>query len=179
MHIQGLVRGIADSCCTFLEQRQDESARTSVITRARALIAAFKRPNGTVKWLAWGEPTHRAAVSTAIYVNSFPLLSSPRTADEVAHFSGASLLLVERLLRHLATTSVIMESGQQPYPSTTLSDSLCVPRYRAALTLRAGLTGPVLGRLPTYLASTSYQDPRGQDKTPFQYAFETNLSPWD
>ena len=176
MHIRGLVQDISDSSRAYLER--DESARLSVITQARSLITALEHPNETVTWLTWGEPTRRAAISAGIHLNIFPLLSSPKTAIEIAASCGASLPLVERLLRHLAATSVIAENGRQSYSSTALSSSLCEPRYCAAFTLSDGLTGPVLAQLPSYLASTGYRDPRSQDTTPFQFAFQTKMSPW-
>ena len=177
MHLPGLVQGMADSCQAYLDN--DDCARTSIIAQARTLISELESPNEAVTWLAWGEPTRRAAISTAIRLEIFPLLSSPRTASEIAASCGASLSLVARLLRHLAATLVIAESGYETYSSTTLSRSLCDPKHRAALIVSAELTGPVLARLPAYLASTNHRDPQGGDPTPFQFALETTSSPWE
>lgn len=175
-HIQGLVQKISDSSQAYLDR--NESTRAIIIAQARSLIAELEEPNDAVSWLAWGEPTRRAAISTALQLNLFTLLSSPKTASEIAISCGASQSLIERLLRHLAATSIISESGQQRYCSTAVSRSFCDPRYRAALTLSAGLIEPVLARIPAYLASTGYRNPRDQDTTPFQFAFETKMSPW-
>ena len=174
--IQGLVQRISDTTRAYLEQ--DESARTSIIDQARSLIAELETPNDAVTWLAFGEPTRRAAIFIAIQLKIFPLLSVPKSALEIAASCGASLPLVKRLLRHLAATSVIAEIGYQTYSSTSLSRSLCDPKHHATVTYSAGLTERVLGRLPAYLASTNYRDPRGQAPTPFQFAFETKMSPW-
>ena len=177
MYRNGLVQSIADSCHAYLEN--DESARTSIIAQARTLIKELESPNEAITWLAWAEPTRRAAISTAIHLNILPLLTSPKTAPEVAVSCGGSLPLVERLLRHLAATSVIAESGHGTYSSTGLSRSLCDPKHRAAFICSAELTGPVLARLPAYLASTNNRDPQGGEPTPFQFALETKLSPWE
>lgn len=174
--IQDLVQKISNSSRAHLEQ--DESARASIIAFARSLISELETPNDTISWLAVGETTRRAAISTAIQLNVFPLLSVPKTAMEVAISCGVSLPLVKRLLRHLAATFVIIEVGHERFSSTALSRALCDPKHRAALAFNARLTGPVLARLPAYLASINYQDPQGQGVTPFQFAFETKMSPW-
>ena len=174
--VQDLVQKISDSSRAYLEQ--DESARASIIALARSLISELETPNDTIAWLAVGEPTRRAAISTAIQLNVFPLLSVPKTVLEVATSCDVFLLLVKRLLRHLAAIFVIIEVGHESFSSTALSRALCDPKHCAALAFNARLTGPVLTRLPAYLASTNYQDPWGQGVTPFQFAFETKMSPW-
>ena len=175
-YIQSLAQGISDASLAYTND--DDSARATAIARARALITELQGPNENITWLAWAEPTRRAAISVAIALNLFPLLSSPKTASSIASSCNASPALVDRLLRHLAATSVIAETGAGTYASTALSRALCDPKYRAALTLSARMTGPVLSKLPAYLASTAYQEPQGQDPGPFHFAFDTKLTPW-
>ena len=174
--VGSLVKGISDASQALM--RHDESARATVIDQARALIAELERPNETILWLAWAEPTRRAAISIAMALDIFPLLSAPKSASQIAASCNASKNLIQRLLRHLAATSVIVESKSGTYTSTPLSRSLCDPRHRAALTYSSMLPGPVLARLPAYFALTGYHEPQACGPSPFQHAFSTTLSPW-
>ncbi len=171
-----LLNDVSASGQAFLQN--DESARSTLITQARALVAELEDPNETITWFAWAEPTRRAALHTAIAIGLFPRLNSPQTASQLSTACKTAPRLMERLLRHLAATSVIIESGPSTFASTPLSRALCDPIRFAALEWSSGLPGPVLARLPAYLAETGYKEPQDPQHGPFQFAFNTDLTPW-
>lgn len=175
--IGAIVDGIATSGHAYAEGQ--ESIRSSLISQARSLIAALERPNETLTWLAWAEPTRRAAIHTALQLGLFNILSSPKTSDEITQATQASPVLIERVLRHLAATAIITELEPSIYAPTPVSQALAKPRSAAALKYCDALPGPVLARLPTYLAQTEYRNPENQIDGPFQHAMQTPDTPWN
>ncbi|KAL2042253.1 hypothetical protein N7G274_004741 [Stereocaulon virgatum] len=174
--LQVLLNDVSAYGRAFLED--DESARSALVTQARALLAELENPNETITWLAWAEPTRRAALEIAIAIGLFPQLTSPRTASQLSMTCKTSSRLMERLLRHLVATSVIVKSGPSSFAATPLSRALCDPTCSAALTWSSGLPAPVLARLPAYLAESRYREPQDPSKGPFQFAFNTDMTPW-
>lgn len=175
--IEPLLNDIDSSGHAYLLDK--EANRATLIAQARALIDVLETPNEKVLWLAWAEPTRHAAIRTALALNLFLHLSTPKTASQLAVICGASPALLQRLLRHLAATFVITEVAPGTYESTALSRLLTDPRHYSAITYNAALNNQVLARLPAYLASTGYVEPRDPLHGPFQFAFDTKLAPWE
>ncbi|KAI4149720.1 MAG: hypothetical protein LQ340_004477, partial [Diploschistes diacapsis] len=116
----------------------------------------------------------------AIDFDLFSTLSSgPTHLSALASATGASSALLQRLLRHLAATSVVLETGPDTFAPTALTQLLTDPRHAAALHYSDALPTPVLAVLPRFLADTDYRDPCDQRHGPFQHAMRTDKSPWD
>ncbi|KAI4171234.1 MAG: hypothetical protein LQ343_004440 [Gyalolechia ehrenbergii] len=172
-----ILDGITTSGRAYLEGQ--ESVRSTLISKARSLIGALERPNETITWLAWAEPTRRAAIHTALQLKLFNILSSPKSSDEIARATQASPVLIQRMLRHLAATAIITELEPSIYAPTPVSRALAKPRSAAALKYCDALPGPVLARLPAYLAQTEYRNPNNPSDGPFQHAMQTPETPWN
>ncbi|KAL8958171.1 MAG: hypothetical protein Q9193_004719 [Seirophora villosa] len=175
--IISILHGIQTSSRAYLNRR--ETARSTLISQARSLIAALERPNETLTWLAWAEPTRRAVIQIALELDLFDVLSTPKTANETALATQASPVLIQRVLRHLAATAIITELAPSTYAPTPLSRALANPRSAAALKFSNTLSNPVLTHLPAYLARTNYQNPNNSVDGPFQYALHTPETPWN
>ncbi|KAL8846532.1 MAG: hypothetical protein Q9221_008384 [Calogaya cf. arnoldii] len=175
--ITGLTQAIETSSRAYFEGRR--SARSTLISQARSLIAALERPNETLTWLAWAEPTRRAVIQISLDLDLFRILSSPKTSNEIALATHASPILVQRMLRHLAATAVITELGPSTYAPTPISRALADPRYANALKYSSTVPSPVLAHLPAYLAQTNYRNPDDLTNGPFQCALQTSETPWN
>lgn len=175
---KAILDGITASSHAYLKGQ--DAVRSNLIAQARSLISALERPNETLTWLAWAEPTRRAAIHTALQLNLFNVLSSPKSSDDISQeCKPASPVLILRLLRHLAATAIITELAPSTYAPTPVSRALADPRFAAALMYSDALPGPVLARLPAYLAQTDYQNPNNLVDGPFQYAMKTPETPWN
>ncbi|KAL9604218.1 MAG: hypothetical protein Q9219_000616 [cf. Caloplaca sp. 3 TL-2023] len=176
--IQAILERITTSGRAYLDGQA--TVRSELISQTRALLNALERPNETLTWLAWAEPTRRAAIEVALQLGLFRILSSPKSAGEVAsECKAASPVFVQRVLRHLAATAIITELGPSTYAPTPVSRALANPVSAAALRYSQALPGPVLARLPSYLAHTDYRNPDNLLDGPFQYAMQTQETPWN
>ena len=179
--MQDVVRGI-EAYSYALESMTDEEAanrqRLDLLTKARKLVSALETPLEAVVWMAWAEPTRLLAIRIAIDLDLFGLLSTeskPLTHVELAQATKADVNLMGRILKHLATMSIIEETNVNTYKSTALSEALTVPKYRDAIPFCAEAAGPVFQKMPSFLANTGYSDPTDPTNGPFQFGHDTTL----
>ena len=179
-----LIEPILDSIAatgTTLLAKPSPAGRTLLIAQARALITALETPIEAITRMTWAEPTRYAAVHIAIDLKLFSYLDSPpaKTTAELATLTGASEHLLDRLLRHLAAMSVILERGPSTFAPTQLSHALTIPYYRDAVPFCFDCAGPSILSLPQYFAENGYASPTNVLNGPFQFAHKTSLSAWD
>ena len=107
-----------------------------IIVKAESLIAALESPIEWTLRTMWQEPTRNAAVRVAIDVGIFKSLSNAgeagKTSKELTFSTNADQQSMSRMLRHLASTSIIKEVAADTYASNSLSKTSQSPNTKAA-----------------------------------------------
>lgn len=100
----------------------DQSQRQALLSSARKLVSALETPEHVVARMSWDDPTMSGALRILIDLNIFKLmveggLTVPRQARELAETSGADPVLVQRLLKRVASSSppLVEETGPDEY----------------------------------------------------------------
>lgn len=96
------------------------------------------------------------------------------TAADLALKTGAEVLLLERLMRHLVAMHVLSFSGGKLH-ATPLSNGLAEERYQDSICFCYDASRPSFGGFPEYFRSTGYKQPTSHTDGPFQAAHESNL----
>ncbi|KAL8826814.1 MAG: hypothetical protein Q9191_003565 [Dirinaria sp. TL-2023a] len=103
----------------------------------------------------------------------------PKSVTELAAPSSASPKLLNRVLRHLAATKMVRQTGDEEYAQNEMSKYLEHPKYREGIcylgfaVCSSDAGGPTLNKMPEFLSSTEYQNPEDTNNGPFQYAHKT------
>jgi hypothetical protein len=99
--------------------------------------------------------------------------------DELAQKTGVDVVLLHRLMRHLAAMKVVFFSGGN-YRGTTLSNGLAAERYQKSIDFCYDVARPSFNGFPEYFKRTDYKLPTSLTDGPFQAAHATELPffPW-
>ncbi|KUJ24274.1 S-adenosyl-L-methionine-dependent methyltransferase [Mollisia scopiformis] len=160
--------------------RPTDSTRKQLVDVLGKLSAQIIPPTEQLLYLAWAEPARPAALTTALDLGLFEHMTQPISVENLSKKLPCStdVLLLNRLLQHLAATFVISSPSPQIYEPTPLSLLLQDPRQSVALRLASLLHGPNLDALPRYLSTNGYKSPADSKDLPFHLAHETKQSPW-
>lgn len=100
----------------------DQHQRQALLSSARKLVSALETPGHVVSRMSWDEPTLSAALRILIDLDVFKLMvetgaTVPKQAYQLAVMSGADPVLVQRLLKRVASSSppLIEETGPNEY----------------------------------------------------------------
>ena len=100
----------------------------------------------------------------------------PLSTDQLAEKTGAAPQLLTRLLRFLASVSVITEASPGHFTPSSLCGLLASPLGEALMVHAFSTVSPTMLALPSFLESSDHQDITSGTNTPFQVAFKTDLS---
>jgi hypothetical protein len=117
------------------------------------------------------EPITTTVFKTALEMQMFSAIGSQRrTCKEISDAIGADPLLVKRIARLLAASSIIDEVDIDTYANTDFSQSMIEPdglcngfQYFYDIGL------PQMTKLPSYMKSTGYKNPDDYNHPPFEY----------
>ncbi|KAL9114556.1 MAG: hypothetical protein Q9187_007459 [Circinaria calcarea] len=87
-----------------------------------------------------------------------------------------SRVLLERILRYLASFRMLEEQKEDRYAATHITRSLSIPGFRAGVEHHFDAQLPCWVALPEFLVQTNYRNPSDVLHTPFQAAHNTDLS---
>ncbi|KAJ5650816.1 uncharacterized protein N7484_004539 [Penicillium longicatenatum] len=91
----------------------------------------------------------------------------------------ANFIPIERVLRYLASTNMIMEVGINEYRANKITYVLADPRGEGMAQHGFDIFGPIAQAMPEFFMKRKYQDLTSNTDTPFQKAFNTNLACFD
>lgn len=142
------------------------------LAEAKALVKRLETPWERMYDIVWIQPHLSACLRVMMDLSLFEHLSdTPQSSQELAGKVNADPTLVRRLLRLLVTQSVI-EEGEQPntYIDTTFSKALKDPQGLVnGLHVLYDASIPQQARLPAYLQSQAYQNPKDGSNPPWRF----------
>lgn len=100
----------------------DQTQRQSLLSSARKLVTALETPGHVVARMSWDDPTLSASLRILIDLGIFKHMTAdettvPNEAHKLAELSGADPVLVQRLLKRVASSSppLVEETGPDEY----------------------------------------------------------------
>ncbi|KAG9765255.1 S-adenosyl-L-methionine-dependent methyltransferase, partial [Aureobasidium melanogenum] len=142
--------------------RLSEEHKHELKVATSALSLALETPWEITMRIFWQEPSVHACICTLIDLDVFKRwvaeCEEVRSYQQLAELVGCDSLLMNRLLRNLASNGLLVNCGSQDYAMTEFTRSLAQTKHIAAFSYFRNLHLPMLTALPTYLASTKYQD---------------------
>ncbi|KAL3431517.1 O-methyltransferase-domain-containing protein [Aspergillus tetrazonus] len=108
---------------------------TEYLDAARRLVYSLETPREAMVRYCWSQSTIYAAIETCVDLGVFVSLSkddTPKTVAELAKATHADPLLLSRLLKHLSTMGIIVETSEDTYRCNGFSTSLSNKRYSDA-----------------------------------------------
>ncbi|CEJ55584.1 hypothetical protein PMG11_01835 [Penicillium brasilianum] len=99
--------------------------------------------------------------------------------SQLAKTTKASPLLLERLLRYLASNSMIKEIGLNEYQANKNTHILAEEKGEAMVYHGFDFHAPIVSAMPDFFKENDYQDIESNTNTPFQKAYNTTLSPFE
>ncbi|MCJ1475832.1 hypothetical protein MMC13_004496 [Lambiella insularis] len=177
LHAQRLLEDIASNGKALLEE--DQTARTRLLSAARALVAELETPRETIIRMCWAETNLFTSAMIARDVKLFAKLDEynggAKTVNRLAQMTGTEPALLSRLLKHMAAMNTIREEGPDLYSSTKLSKALTDPKMIDGIANYWHNILPSASKLPEYMAKSGHKNPQNAMAGPFQYANDTKL----
>ncbi|OCK85027.1 S-adenosyl-L-methionine-dependent methyltransferase [Lepidopterella palustris CBS 459.81] len=156
----------------------DDAGRRELLKSLRELQYSLETPDDTLKRMIHYN-LRLTVARTATDLKLFSLLAqnapSPMTTIEIAKQTGAAEVLLGRLLRYLASLSMIKETGVDTFTANNITTALAGEGFQAGLRVYFDSHGPTFQAAPAFLAETHYSDITDHTKTPFQAAYNTDL----
>ncbi|KAI0156552.1 O-methyltransferase-domain-containing protein [Xylariaceae sp. FL1272] len=165
--ISSLLQGVQDTGKEFARQA-GESSQRQLLNAARALVDALESPADRVTRMIYHEPYIYSITRVCVDLDLFKILlsdnGSPKTTKYLAQASGADQKLLERLLKHLATSSVIDEIDIDTFGPTPTSAILATPECSGAVMDMYDAGVDHHNHLPAFLKANNYQNPTDRTK---------------
>ncbi|KAL4898884.1 hypothetical protein BDW74DRAFT_164359 [Aspergillus multicolor] len=159
------------------EETKDEDVRAEYLDAARHLVYSLETPREAMIRYCWSQSTLYAAIETCVNLGVFVVMSqddTPKTVAELAKATNADVLLLSRLLKHLSTMGVIVETAEDTYRRNGFSTSLSNKRYSDAYPCMTNCITFGLTSLPSFLQKTNYANPTDGCHTAFQDGYRTD-----
>lgn len=100
----------------------DQAQRQALLSSARKLVSALETPGHVVARMSWEEPTTSGSLRILIDLDIFKHMvkgdaTVPKQASDLAAMSGADPVLLQRLLKRVASSSppLVEETGPDEY----------------------------------------------------------------
>ncbi|KAJ5474461.1 hypothetical protein N7475_004027 [Penicillium sp. IBT 31633x] len=154
----------------------DSDARLKLLETARSLVQAMETPQETMLRYCWAQPTAFAGIETCIDLGIFFILAQtnkPKSVAELAAITGAEPELLGRIMKHLATMGVFVETDMDEYGRNGLTTTLAIQRYSDAWPCINGCTLPAVNAMPAWLKKNEYRSPIEGTDCPFTLGFKT------
>ncbi|KAL4945873.1 hypothetical protein BDV06DRAFT_229738 [Aspergillus oleicola] len=161
-----------------LATEADPVGLANIQSALRQALFDLERPQDTLMQL-YNEHLRIAVVRIGISSGLFRSLSQslgPLSVHQLAKQTKISPQLCERITRFLASNKMIDEAGQSHFKANKNTNLLANPAAEAFASHAFDLAGPAIQALPGFIIETGYADVTDSAKTPFQKAFNTDLS---
>ncbi|KAJ5774108.1 hypothetical protein N7457_009004 [Penicillium paradoxum] len=138
----------------------DEASRLKMVKSLRQMQVELQTPKDSLMELA-GLGLTNAMLRVGADLGFLRYLARsdvPLSVTEIAKLTGASPQLLERVLRHLAASDMIQETGVNEYTANTMTRVLADHRGQAMIYHGFDTHGPVVQAMPDFFAENDYQD---------------------
>nr|ABE60721.1 O-methyl transferase B [Trichoderma virens] len=157
----------------------DEAQVKQIIVSLREVSDSLETPLDTIQRLVYlALPLTAIRIGTDLDLDLFQYLvnnKAPATVTELATKTGAAPVLLARILRYLASTGIIKETGKDTFTSNNITEAITFPGASGAFYNYFYTTYPVWQELPGWLKEHKYQDVEDNTNTPLQKAHKTDL----
>ncbi|KAL3444472.1 S-adenosyl-L-methionine-dependent methyltransferase [Aspergillus insuetus] len=156
----------------------DVAGRAKLQNALREVLSELESPHDILVQL-FNAHLNIATVRLAIDLGLFKLLSSQRQewyVEEMAEKLDASPQMLERIVRYLASTDIIGEDEPGIFRANKITHILSDQKAEAFVHHAFDICGPALQAFPDFFRETKYADITSNTSTPFQKAFDTDLT---
>ncbi|KAI9727185.1 MAG: hypothetical protein M1834_008493 [Cirrosporium novae-zelandiae] len=156
----------------------NEFSRSKVLEISSKLTTALQTPQETIiQQLMF--PPQPTCIRLGISLDLFRIISKRGNKSistvELAAMCGADLRLVKQIMRVLAAIGFVMESDEEMYKSSMLTQEMIKPSIEGAVKACYDIGAKTAYEAPDYFELNGYKYPTGPTDTPFQNALKTNL----
>ena len=172
--LNNLTREIQENASKL--QPGNETQRLSLLHSARTLVNQLEKPHERIMRMVYHEDAVRMATKILIDLGIFKLLArttEPTTATQLAQDAGADAVLVQRLLKHIATESFVYESGPDTYTANAITRSIASAGAQGAINDTFQVLRMV-DAMPDFLRENRYTNPTDKNKSGWTYAYKTS-----
>ncbi|PYI01803.1 S-adenosyl-L-methionine-dependent methyltransferase [Aspergillus sclerotiicarbonarius CBS 121057] len=152
------------------------TARKQLLEAVESLLAAVETPREAIGRHCWRSPTAFAAIATAVDLGIFRLLAEtkqPKSVHELARTTGADLVLLERIMKHLGAINAVVETENGEYACNGFSHTLANTKYADSFPAFMDCIYPAVLAVPKFLRQTKYHNPTDSHHSPFQLGVHT------
>ncbi|KAL2816081.1 S-adenosyl-L-methionine-dependent methyltransferase [Aspergillus granulosus] len=154
-------------------------SRIKALKATRDLIHALTPPPETAIQDVVLNPVLLMAMRVGVDMGVFQAICDGQgegvTTQSIAAKSGASFLLVDQILRVLASTGYILETGVQTYKPSPLTAIMAAPPFGAMTRACFDIGNYTTTYAPEYFRQNKHAFPTSATDTPFQLAKNTSL----
>ncbi|KAL4929443.1 S-adenosyl-L-methionine-dependent methyltransferase [Aspergillus undulatus] len=151
-------------------------SQADIISKCQTVISALQNPAVVVADLLSSQTT-LPCLTTLSNMGAFEKLSSSEgslTARQLAQNCAADEELIVRLMRIATVWGCVSETGPRCYAANGVTNKLAAPSYVSGLRF-VHFMGRSHDCLPEYFKEIEYRNPSSNNKSPFQFQFETDL----
>ncbi|KAL4998612.1 S-adenosyl-L-methionine-dependent methyltransferase [Aspergillus recurvatus] len=154
-------------------------SRTKAVKAARELLHALTPPPETIIQDVVLHPVRLMALRIGVDLGVFQAICEGQgegvTTRSIAEKSGASFIVVDQILRVLASTGYILEAGVQTYKPSQLTMAMAASPFTAMTRACFDIGNYCTTYAPEYFRQNKHAFPPSTTDTPFQLAMNTSL----
>ncbi|KAL2842379.1 hypothetical protein BJY01DRAFT_249062, partial [Aspergillus pseudoustus] len=154
-------------------------SRIKALNATRDLIHALTPPPETAIQDVVFNPVLLMAMRVGVDLGVFQAICDGQgekvTTQSIAEKSGASFLVIDQILRVLASTGYILETGVQSYKPSPLTALMAAPPFGAMTRACFDIGNYTTTYAPEYFRQNKHAFPSSATETPFQLAKNTSL----
>ncbi|OKL58531.1 hypothetical protein UA08_06370 [Talaromyces atroroseus] len=158
----------------------DEMRRLEALNAARTLVAALESPVERIIRDVVMTPPILMALRMGVQLGIFSQISQNPdhgvSSREIADKAGASPILVDQITRLLAAVGYIRQESVQCFKPSTLTAVIADPTMEATTRACFEIGNLCAAKAPEFFRKNSNQFPSSATDTPFQLAFNTQLT---
>ncbi|RAL01564.1 sterigmatocystin 8-O-methyltransferase precursor [Aspergillus ibericus CBS 121593] len=161
-------------------QSIDDATRFKAIKAAQDLLAALGSPAETVIQDVVLNSVLLMALRMGVQLGVFTAIRDNQgqttTTQQIADKSGASVVLVDQIMRLLTASGYVLEEDVQTYKPSPLTMVMAEQTFEATTRACFDIGNFCTTRAPEFFRKNNNQFPESAKNTPFQLAMNTELS---
>ncbi|CAD6448723.1 35c97764-98e9-4b0b-85eb-c879caea947e [Sclerotinia trifoliorum] len=153
----------------------DLSVRFQLSEQLLALSRSVATPRQILQYHGYLYSEHVTA-KIAVDLDLFTILAEnngPLNTEDVSKKCGGDLTLIDRILKHLASTYTITQVGESSFAANETTHLLASPAGKGNIMFGFNILNKAFQELPDFLKENGYKSPENPLETAFNRAFNT------